>query len=130
MSTPRPAVLVIDDEEDMVDMIAFGLSQRGYEVHKATSGFKAVELARAQRLDVAVSDLKMPGMDGIQTTIALKQVTPGLDVVLATGFATEETVSACKSSGVSECIRKPFTLEELESLLQRILAQRTQRRPT
>ena len=120
MTEPALTVLVVDDEPDMVDMLARRLTQRGYVVATATSGDQAVALARTRHFDLAITDLKMPGMDGIETTAALMQVNPKLVVIVATGYATPDTIEKCFENGASEYLRKPFTLDDLDSLLRRV----------
>lgn len=122
MASRRVSVLVIDDEPEMVEMIEFCLSRRGYDVSTSPDGPTAVSLARCHHFELAICDLKMPGWDGIRTTRALKAVRPGLQVVIATGYATEQTMAGWAEDGVSASIRKPFTVRELEQVLAQVLA--------
>ena len=114
-------VLVIDDEPDMREMLAFDLSQEGYEVQTAESGMAALQAIRARRFDVAVTDLKMPGMDGVQTLAALKEIAPDMEVIIATGYASLDSAVACLKHGAFDYIQKPYDLEQIRTLLGRAL---------
>ena len=113
-------ILVVDDEPDVADMISFCLSQQGYDVSTADSGKKAVDLARATRFDLAICDLSMPGWDGIQTARALRDLTPDLQVIIVTGYATEEARSAIRNGVAEAWLAKPFTVKELEDSITQV----------
>ena len=123
--TPRCSILVIDDEVDMVEMIAFGLTSFGYEVDTATDGRIAIEMARRKSYDIAISDLRMPVFDGIMMLLALKDCAPTVDVVIVTAYATEEVLAECMRNGAAHCMSKPFTAEELAAVIQSLVARRT-----
>ncbi|MHB8878760.1 MAG: sigma-54-dependent transcriptional regulator, partial [Myxococcaceae bacterium] len=120
MST-RATVLVIDDEPGMREMLSYELSQEGFEVETAESGMAAVEAVKRRRFDLAVTDLKMPGMDGVATVEALRTLDPDLEVIVATGYATVETAVACMKRGAYDYIQKPYDLAELKLLLDRAM---------
>jgi CheY-like chemotaxis protein len=124
MTNGQISILLVDDEPDVLEMMTFMLSDDGYRIETALGGNAAVARARADHFDVVVTDLKMPGMDGIATTTALKQVIPDADVIIATGFASNETLATCRGSGASGFLRKPFTRAELRNVLHRTLAER------
>ena len=121
MDHTRASVLVIDDEPDMREMLAFDLLQEGYEVQTAESGMAALQAIRSRRFDVAVTDLKMPGMDGVQTLAALKNVDPDMEVIIATGYASLESAVACLQHGAFDYIQKPYDLDKIRTLLLRAL---------
>jgi len=121
MSDTRPRLLVIDDEEEVRDMLSFGLTQSGYCVATASGGAEGVELVRRETFDLVITDLKMPGMDGLATTLALRARRPDLHVVIVSGYVPADGVAACLASGASAFLRKPFELEELEMLVRRTL---------
>src|ERR1041384_4488893 len=87
----KPTVLVIDDESGLRDMLAYALPELGFSVAAAASGEEALKLARARDFDLAVCDLMMPGLSGVETLRQLKVLRPATEVVMATGFATLET---------------------------------------
>jgi DNA-binding NtrC family response regulator len=120
-STQREHVLVIDDEEDIRESLAEILSLEGYEVTTAESGATAIERAKLARFSLVITDLKMPGMDGIEVLVRLKQLHPGLPVIVATGYASDETASRCRREGAYDYIRKPFDLDDLLRLITQAL---------
>ncbi|MBI2375502.1 MAG: response regulator [Deltaproteobacteria bacterium] len=117
----RAAVLVIDDEPGMREMLSYELAQEGFEVETAESGMAAVEAVKRRRFDLAVTDLKMPGMDGVATVEALRSLDPDLEVIVGTGYATVETAVACMKRGAYDYIQKPYDLTELKVLLERAM---------
>jgi DNA-binding response OmpR family regulator len=118
------SVLVIDDEPDMRDMVAFSLSATEFEVVTASGGREAVELLGTRRFDVAITDLKMPGMNGVDTVAALRQLDPDMEVIVATGYASLETALACMKNGAYDYIRKPYEIAELRHLILRAVEKR------
>lgn len=117
----RASILVIDDEPGLRDMLAYELSQDGFEVETADSGMAAVERVKRRKFDLAITDLKMPGMDGIATLEALRKIDPDMEVIVATGYASVETAIASLKRGAYDYIQKPFDLNELKSLLERAM---------
>ncbi len=115
---PRPRVLVVDDEPDLLDILADELSDAGYEVVCAPSGDEAVRLAaRGQRFDLALTDYKMPGLDGLQTIDALTRLDPTLRTVVMTGYVTGDVRAALRARR-RPWIEKPFDLSALIATLQ------------
>ena len=117
----RASLLVIDDELGMREMLSYELAQEGFEVETAASGMAAVEAVRRRKFDLAVTDLKMPGMDGVATLAALREIDPDIEVIVATGYATVETAVACMKRGAYDYIQKPYDLTELKLLLERAM---------
>ncbi len=118
------SVLVIDDEPDMREMLMFTLSPGEFEVVTADGGRAAVELLGTRRFDVAVTDMKMPGMNGVETVAALRQLDPDMEIIVATGYASLETALACMKHGAYDYIRKPYDVAELRHLILRAVEKR------
>lgn len=123
MSELRFNVLVIDDEEEVRDMLSFCMAQLGFRVVVAGSGAEGIELVRRQSFDLVITDLKMPVMDGVATTRELRALRPNLPVLLMSGFVPADGVAACLACGAAAFVRKPFGLDELETVVRRTLAQ-------
>lgn len=117
----KTTVLVIDDEPGIREMLSFELSQEGFEVETAESGLAAVAAVKRRKFDLAVTDLKMPGMDGTATVEALRAIDPDIEVIVATGYASVDTAVACMKRGAYDYINKPYDLVELKHLLERAL---------
>ena len=123
MIQTKGTVLVIDDEKDMREMLAFNLNQEGFEVVSAENGEAAVEAVKKRKFDLAVTDLKMPGMGGVATVAALKEIDPDIEIIVATGYASVETAVACMRHGAYDYICKPFSLQELLGKIDGIFSQ-------
>jgi two-component system response regulator PilR (NtrC family) len=121
VSEGRRRVLVVDDDRDILDTLEVALNMQDLDVVTADCGANAVEVARRGGLDVAITDLKMPGMSGLETLAALKRIQPSLPVIVVTGFASGGTVRECTRLGAFGFIRKPFKLEELFAIVGRAL---------
>jgi DNA-binding response OmpR family regulator len=118
------SVLVIDDEPDMREMLAFSLPANEFEVVTADGGRAAVALLGTRRFDVAITDLKMPGMNGVETVSALRELDPDMEIIVATGYASLETALACMKQGAYDYIRKPYDIAELRHLILRAVEKR------
>ncbi len=112
-SPERPRVLVIDDEIEIREALDMFLSSEGYDVATAESGDAAVERAKEQVFELAITDLRMPGMNGAETVAALKRLNPDLAVIVVTGYASDESAIRCRAEGAFKIIRKPFQLDDL-----------------
>ena len=117
-------VLVVDDEESVRVMLRLVLSSDGYEVFEASDGFQAVEIARREDLDAIIMDMRMPKMDGIATLRTLHLERIPAKVILMTAFATVESAVDAMKSGAYDYIIKPFNIDEVKILLERIMESR------
>ncbi|CAN5435206.1 sigma-54 dependent transcriptional regulator [soil metagenome] len=115
-------ILVLDDEEKMASLIARSLERSGYEAVFHTDPSRALEALKAARFDVLLTDLRMPGMDGLEILSRAKQIDPGLDVILMTAYASVDTVREAMKRGAVDYLEKPVSAEEeLKPLLARLL---------
>lgn len=111
-----PIVLLVDDEETFVKTMAKRLENRNLETLIAYSGAEALEtLQMNQNLDVIVLDVKMPGMDGLQTLKEIKNKFPLIEVIMLTGYATIESGIQGMKLGAYDFLMKPCDIEELVS---------------
>ncbi|EPR37457.1 response regulator receiver protein [Desulfovibrio sp. X2] len=106
-------ILLVDDEPEFVEVVGKRLARRGADVRRATSGGDALAEAAREAPDVAVVDLRMPGMDGLAVLRGLRAAHPGLPVILLTGDASDGMAAEGKKLGAAACLVKPVTLEEL-----------------
>lgn len=105
-------MLVLEDDLELREVLQSLLSDEGYLVEVAQSGEEAVELARGQRFDVIVADIRMPGMDGLDTVQHLRHDDPQLQSLVMTGYASEEDPIRALHIGVSSYLLKPFSLDD------------------
>lgn len=108
-----PHVLLVDDEEDLVTLLARRLRKRDVDVVTATSGQEALDLAVRRRFDVAVVDLKMPGMDGVEVMQRLKRTQPYLETIMFTGHGSTESALECGKLEAFRYVMKPCPFEDL-----------------
>jgi DNA-binding response OmpR family regulator len=108
-----PRILVIDDEADLREMLDLFLSSVGYEVCTAESGRVAIEQAKRQAIDLVITDLRMPGMSGVDTLTALRRMSPSLAVIVLSGHVSEEAAQRCSEEGATRIVLKPFHLDDL-----------------
>jgi DNA-binding NtrC family response regulator len=119
-------VLLIDDEEAYVNVLSHRLRKRGFDVTKAHSGSEALQVMRRSEFDVAVLDLKMADMDGIEVLKILKIMDPVMQVIMLTGHGS---ATACKQGiafGAFDYLMKPC---EIEVLMKKIEEAFHSRRP-
>lgn len=110
-------LLMVDDEAEFLDSIAERLETRGFEVAKAADGDQALEIAGSQTFDLAVVDLRMPGMDGTALLEILKRRHRYIEVVMLTGYGSVESAFECSKLGAFGYLQKPFDLDELLGVL-------------
>lgn len=120
-------VLVVDDESDLREILRDEFLYEGAEVMEASNGREALELAKKHQFDIILSDIRMPGGDGVTLTRELRELHPAKPVlVLITGFADLRSDEAF-SLGADGYMPKPFRLEELKATLSRLLQQPPER---
>ena len=114
-ATTQPVVLVIDDQQANVRMVGGLLSRAGYQVVPALSGGEGLELARSQKPDVVLLDMKMPGMDGFEVLRQLREepATKDLPIIFLTADNDRENLIRAFAAGAIDYITKPFVAEEL-----------------
>jgi len=116
--TAKPIrLLIADDEEDLVTFLAHRLRKRGVDVTMALSGAEAVSAATELTFDVAVVDLKMPDMDGIQVIEQLKAMQPHIEVVMLTGHGGHDTAWEAGRLQAFRYILKPHDFDDLITLV-------------
>jgi CheY-like chemotaxis protein len=118
----KPRALVIDDAPDVTEMLAILLQYAGYEVVMVYSGAQALDAARAERFDVLVSDIGMPGMNGYELAEAVRtlpgyQATP---MIAVTGFTMYEDRDRALQSGFNAFVTKPINPRDLINLVERL----------
>ena len=107
------SVLVVDDEMEFREVMVKWLSKKGLEARSAESGRDGLAMIERQRIDVVLLDVKMPGMDGIETLRQIKQRKPLIEVVLLTGHASVESGIEGMKLGAFDYLMKPIELDPL-----------------
>jgi DNA-binding response OmpR family regulator len=119
----QPVVLAADDDEDILELVAFRLERSGYTVLRARDGQEALDLALEARPDLAVLDVMMPKLDGFELTRRLRaeEATRRMPIILLTARAQDTDVDQGFDAGADDYIRKPFSPQELRTRVQAIL---------
>ena len=108
-------IMLVDDEERFLSTTKKLLLKKGLEVLTAASGPEALELLRTHNIHVVILDVKMPGMDGMETLKAIKHTYPLVEVIMLTGHATVESAIDGLKSGAMDYLMKPADMEDLIS---------------
>jgi len=120
----EPRVLVVDDDQVVGKSFERVLTGKGYHVDTALSGKEAFEKCSGEHFDVVFTDLRMPGLDGLEVAKRIKEMNPWLPVAVVTGYGTEEAEGRARAIGVKEFLHKPVTPAVIEEAAARLLAQR------
>jgi len=111
-------VLLVDDEKDFVEMLSLRLQEAGERVTPAYNGKECLETLEKKNVDVVILDIKMPGMDGIETLKEIKRKHPLVEVIMLTGHGTTETAVQGMKLGAYDYLLKPADFEDLTSKLE------------
>lgn len=113
MNVPHPVVLVIDDQPGIRRLLFEVLSEEGYDVAVAANGLEGLEKSKDLNPDLTLMDMKMPGMDGIETLRELKRAGRGDKVIMMTAYGELDLVNEARQIGAFDYITKPFDIMEL-----------------
>jgi DNA-binding NtrC family response regulator len=118
MSLDEFNVLLVDDEMEFLETLVKRLKKRKLNATGVTSGEEALRVLGSTPVDVVVLDVKMPGMDGIETLREIKKIAPLVEVIMLTGHANMEVAIAGMESGAFDYLMKPMDIDELLYKLQ------------
>lgn len=119
----RPRILVVDDEQAVRDLLSKTLTMADYDVDAADDGPSALEKMRAVEYDLLITDLKMPGMDGLSVIREARKLAADLRVIIITGYSTEASAIEAINLGVSGYLTKPFRLPRILEAAARALGE-------
>ena len=120
-------ILVVDDEEGARELFNTILTDEGYEVTLANDGQDALSCMRGNTYDLVVTDIKMPGMDGLQLLQEIRKAGSQADVIMVTAYGEVESYLKAMSLGAAEYINKPIRIKELKRIVHKVLAERKAR---
>lgn len=124
---PKARILAVDDEAIILDSFRKILVVAGYSIDTVEKGREALGLIRKHDYDFVFTDLKMPEMDGLEVTKAVKHLRPDIDVIVITGYASIETAVETMKYGAMDYVQKPFTEDELIDFFNKCLIKRKDR---
>ena len=115
-------ILVVDDRRDILEFARLTLQRAGYEVRVAENGREALQLQRAQAVELLITDIFMPEVDGMETIDRFKREYPRTRIIVMSGGAErmQDYLGIARQIGVDATLRKPFTVEELLRTVRRV----------
>jgi DNA-binding NtrC family response regulator len=123
-----PAVLLVDDEAPFLETLSKRIAKRNLKVSTALSGSEALDKLKAgggaSNYDVVILDVKMPGMDGLETLAAIKQKHPNMEVIMLTGHATVESAIEGMKTGAFDYLMKPCDIDLLLAKIDRAVVKK------
>lgn len=124
----RGRILVIDDEPELLALIRELLANEGYRVFCASNGMQGIRLDQTKQPDLIILDLRMPGMDGIETLRRIRWDDPHARVIILTAYKSEDSGQAAANLDVSEYLSKPFECQDLIRLAAALIGQRRRKK--
>jgi len=113
-----PSILVVDDELLIRDLLYDFFSGQGWQISVAENGEKALDILQDKSIDLVLTDIKMPEMDGLTLTSHMKEKFPSIPVVVMTGYPSIDTAIQAIRSKVADYIVKPFNINQLYKVIE------------
>jgi CheY-like chemotaxis protein len=110
-------ILVADDNADLLETFASIFERHGFNVETAANGHSAVDKYKERRFDVALMDIVMPGMNGVEASRRIKEMNPEAAIILMTGYSDEELLQAARDEGTCYIVQKPVNIDRLIELV-------------
>ena len=117
-------ILFVDDDNDILMMVEQYLQMQGYDITTVNSGLKALDLIRDQDIHIIFTDYKMPEFNGLELLAAVKQYKPGIEVIIVTGYGSMESAVQAMKFGCYDYLQKPFKLDHLKLIIDRIIEEK------
>jgi len=124
MQEQKANILVVDDDAGLRELLLETLEAIGYRVSSVADGIEALQILKEQKIDLVITDIKMPGMDGIALLKKIRRYYPKLPVLFITGVATPEVIGRALPDGF---LAKPFRIAHLEELIEDALSTKTEK---
>ncbi|KPJ60791.1 MAG: hypothetical protein AMJ46_04800 [Latescibacteria bacterium DG_63] len=111
-------ILIVDDDETMCQFLSIMLKKEGYHVITVSDGQSAIERVKESNCDVIITDIKMPGMDGLQVLDAIKAIEPGIPVIIMTGYASQKSAIEAVNKGAFQYLEKHANNDEIKIVVR------------
>lgn len=115
--------MIVDDEKDLAEVLGDILQFEGYQVTPVLDGYTAIEVAKKTHYDLVLLDIRLPGINGVETFIRLKEIDPKVKVVMMTGFSVEDLIGQAVREGAYACLHKPFEIDKTIALIKEVLSE-------
>ena len=116
----RVSILIVDDEPGMTETLSDIMDNMGYDVATAEDGHRAIEIIRKKAYDIALMDIKMPGINGVETFKQFKQISPVTKVIMMTAYELDDLVEEAKAEGACGIFYKPLVIREVLALVKEL----------
>ena len=127
MENKKVKILALDDEKIVLESVSRILEEENYQVKTCRNGEEALETLKEGGFDILITDLKMPGMDGLQAMESMLEIDPDLSIIMFTAYSTVDSAVKAMKMGAVDYIRKPFTPDQLTDLVTKIMNDRKAR---
>ncbi|MDY6844332.1 MAG: response regulator [Thermodesulfobacteriota bacterium] len=121
MEKGKHMILVVDDEKLIRWSLTQSLEGNGWDVISAETGEEALEKARQTMFHVVITDLRLPGMDGIDLLKEIKQINPDCQIIIISAYGTSQLAAEAKKLGAYDFIDKPFKIDEMKEVVRTML---------
>lgn len=120
-------ILIVDDEQDTLDFLSYVLPKRNYNVITVDNGFDALQTIREQHVDLVLSDIAMPDMDGYELYSQIRNFDDAIPIVMMTGFGYDpnHVLVKAKKDGLHDIIFKPFEVDDLIHMIKKAIGKKT-----
>jgi len=120
----RKNILLVDNDMSYLFLLSNILEFKGIEVTKATNGIEAVEMLEKRNFGMMITDFDMPGMNGIELAMKVRELYPDIHIVMITGELSPDVVEAAANSGISQVLSKPVNVMRVLAVIRSILRMR------
>lgn len=121
MSVQKGRILIVDDEQGIRDLLIIEFQKLGYKVFSAVNGEDAISKLQTEKVDIIISDMKMPKVDGLDLLKIVKDQSPETEVIIITGYATVENALETMRNGAYDFVQKPFNIDELAAVVEKAI---------
>lgn len=125
MAEHKIKALVVDDEKIVRDFFRRLLSLLGLDAVDVEDGYKAIEMVKKDKFDIIFLDVRMPGLNGLETYREIHKISPDTLAVMITGYAVEDILEQAKKEGVCSAIHKPFDINQIKEVIERVAKEET-----
>jgi len=122
-------ILIVDDSKEIRNILSTFLKEEGFEVYTAENGKKALDLTKEKVIDLIITDIRMPEMDGSQLTKIMKEERPRIGIIIMTAYTSIYTEGDIRKIGADDYISKPFEFVDMSEKIERVLFQMKSLKP-
>ena len=122
-------ILIVDDSKEIRNVLSVYLKAKGFEVYTAENGKKAIDLTKDKVIDLIITDIRMPEMNGYQLTKKIKGEKPRIGIIIMTAYTSIYTEGDIRKIGADDYISKPFELADMSEKIERVMFQMKSLKP-